>query len=403
MGVMVGGFVALHWISPKELGAWQFALLFEQLLHITRLGVPNAVIRQVPYLLGQKREAEAVEVFQVGLTYMLGCAALMAAAIGIAFWAVPDQAMSREALAALALLAPLNIVVAQLEGVMRGSRALERLIGINFGTSFLAVALLILPAWGGFTGYLGRLITLAAWQVIALALLTPVRIHLRWKPSACRELIRIGFPLYVWNYLSSLATNLLPWYIGWFGGTMMLGLFGPANSLLAALTLVPAAFSVYIGPTQNFGLGAGESTDALVARLKRVFLVTAVGTAAVALVAGLLFQVAVDRWLPQFGTITGIVPLIAILGCIRCYTILQSAIGLFLDRRFIRTNLFFLLGTRIACIIGLAWIEIQSFDQILTAWLIVEVAYLVFLWHQLGAYAKDAHRGGRGAPASGIA
>jgi hypothetical protein len=387
--MMGSGFIALRWISPANLGAWQFALLIEQLLYFLRLGVPNAINRQVPILLGQGRREDSKKVFQQGMTYMLICAGLLIGVILLYLLFGPRlEITQRNALLGLMAIAPLNILVNLFEGIMRGAQTLRK---IGFSYIYLtpvAIISIVLPAYYGFEGYMARLVVIATLQVVIMAFVFPMPLKVSWDIPGYIRLIKSGFPLYVWNYLSTISASILPWYIGIMGGVVMLGQLGPANSLLAFIALVPASISSYFGPSQNFALGEGRDPRILIKRLKRAFIFTLGVTVVVSLFGASLFGYVVRQWLPAYVPITDAVYIIAAIGCARCYVIVQTTIGLFLDWWLIRTSLVVLLLTRAVCIFAIYIYRADSFREILSIWLVGELLYLMFQWWQLAAYTR---------------
>ena len=340
-------------------------------------------------LLGQSKRDESAIVFQLGMTYMLLCAALLSGTVLlILLLAPPLEITQRNALIGLMVSAPLNILVNLFEGIMRGTHTLRKLSLCYIILAPVGVISLALPAYFGFEGYMARLVILAAMQVVLMALVLPLPLHLRWDIHGLYRLIKIGFPLYVWNYLSTMSGSILPWYIGIMGGVVMLGQLGPANSLLACIALVPASFSGYFGPSQNFALGQGREPRFLIQRLKRAFLITLAVTLVVSLFGASIFGYVVHRWLPAYAPITDAVYIIAAIGCTRCYVILQTTIGLFLDWWLIRASLVILLLTRVVCVLAIWLYHANSFREILSIWLVGELLYLMFQWWQLTAYSR---------------
>ena len=386
--LMGGGFVALRWVPPEQLGLWQFALLLEQLLHFVRLGVPNAVNRQVPYLLGQGKPVDASALFHVGVTYVALCGAVLATFVAITlltFEFPPDQ---RSALIAMAACAPLNMLNNSLEGLFRGAQAVKKLTLCNVAMAPVALASLALPAHYGFHGFLGRSVLFCALQTALFLKFAPFAIRCRWEPARVRALIKIGFPLYVWNYLNALSLNLLAWYIGLSAGAVMLGLLGPANGLLSVIALVPAAFGSYLGPLQNYDLGRGTAPASLVARVKRLFLYALGCTALAAMAGGMLLALLVEKWLPAYGAIIDAFWVIAAVGCVRCYVVIQTVVGLFVDWWVVRNNLITLWCTRLAMLFAIWLIDAKSFTTIFSVWLAGESLYLAVQWWQLGVMVQ---------------
>jgi len=385
--MMGASFIALRWVPPAHLGAWQFALLLEQLLHFLRLGVPNAVNRQVPMLLGEGREQESTRIFQLGMTYMLLCGSLLSTVVLFALLFFPDFAhVQRNALIGLAVCAPLNMLVNLLEGMLRGTETIRKLAVCYLVLTPIGVISVELPANYGFEGYLARLCLLAAMQMGVMASVMPLPLRLRWDVAGWFRLIKTGFPLYVWNYLSTLSASMLPWYVGIVGGVAMLGQLGPANSLLALIALVPASFSSYLGPAQNFAFGRGHEPRILVQRLKKSFVITLGVTLVISLCGASIFGPVIRHWLPDYAPITEAVLIIAAIGCARCYVILQTSIGLFLDWWLIRNSLVVSVLARALSIAAIWWLQADTFIEILSIWLVGEINFLLFQWWQLTAY-----------------
>lgn len=265
---MATSLVVLRWITPEQNGVWQTMLVLESYLLAVRLGVPNAMNRHYPFLLGAGEQERAVAVVRSAHAYTLVACAAELVGLVVAWFLLPAGFGWQLALVAFAFYAPATLYRGYLEATFRGGRDFARLARVQLWLIVACVVTVPWVVWWGFPGYLARAAALAVAGIVLLHRERPVRVGPRWDRSIVLMLLVTGLPLFVANYGSGVAATFPRLWLLAEGGERQLGLFTPVAALISLGSLVPSVIGVYLLPRLNHDLGGsgdarGTARDSL--------------------------------------------------------------------------------------------------------------------------------------------
>jgi O-antigen/teichoic acid export membrane protein len=253
---LVSGIVVLRWVPPSLMGVWQIMLLAESYALVLRMGIPNAMNRELPYLLGRGEADRGRQTAATAQLHALVCSILVFAGFTVAGVALGGGAPGWQAAAfARAVSASTNFYIVYLLGTFRSHENFKALAGIQFGQAGMV---LLMPVFTYFWGYEGLCIH-AALQGLALAWLAhawrPLRVRPRFYPQAWSLLWRTGLHLFLTSYILIVVRDLEKIFLVWRGNVEVVGLFTPALAVIHSMEVIPAALSSYIYPRMSFRLG----------------------------------------------------------------------------------------------------------------------------------------------------
>lgn len=261
---MVGGVLALRWIPPELMGAWQAVILAQAYCDFCKLGVLNGMNRELPFRIGQNDGEGALA--SVATTYawlkfgsLLGFVAY--AGIAMANW---DKGQEwRIACLAGSAQWVLNYYSSYVQATLRGGDDFARLSAIQYVSALVSASLFPLVIFLGFDGFCLRAVLQALIMAICL------RSVMRFRPSTgicwheLRRLLLAGFPLFAASYLFQLAMNAERWALLASDNERLLGLFAPVSAVLSAVLVLPNAASMYIYPKLSRELGSHGERERL--------------------------------------------------------------------------------------------------------------------------------------------
>ncbi|MBI4508419.1 MAG: oligosaccharide flippase family protein [Deltaproteobacteria bacterium] len=264
---LLAGVAALRWIPPELMGIWQMMLLAEGYASVLRMGIPNAMNRELPYFLGRGEEERGRQVAATALLHAILTGAMVFAGFAIAGLAI-DSGKPGWQLAALArsIAAGTGFYFSYLTGTFRSNKSFKALAGIQLAQAGLA---LLMPVFAYAWGYNGFCLHAVLQSVILAGIChakRPLRIRPAFHAEAWSLLWRTGFHLFISAYLLTLVRGLENVFLFRRGGEAMVGIFAPALAVSHAMEVLPAALSSYVYPRMSFRFG--ETSDA--SRLSRM-------------------------------------------------------------------------------------------------------------------------------------
>lgn len=261
----LSGFIVLRWLEPESLGTWQSFTVFVGYLQIFTLGVTSGLNRELPYWLGKGDKELGMQRLKTAgyFTTSLSLGLMVTIALlALVFFALNILDLSQTLMMILAFsTGALAIQTNFLGATFRSDQAFDKLSRIQLYNSLLYFTLIPLVYFFELWGYIAYQIALAVALYIGYQLFRPYKVKYNFSKHQFRELVKIGFPMYFWNYLAGSSRSLPRLIIVLFGTPLLVGLFAPAAAINAAILNLPAYTNRYLFPQMSFKFGKNNDVQ----------------------------------------------------------------------------------------------------------------------------------------------
>ncbi|WP_297869153.1 oligosaccharide flippase family protein [uncultured Flavobacterium sp.] len=253
--VTISGIIILRWLDPIDLGQWQSFLVFVGYLQIFTLGTTSGLNREIAFLIGQDKREEALKKLKTVGYYTtalsLGLMVLILL-MGIFFAFFEVFTFEYALMFVLAFsTSSLGIQTSFLGATYRSSSAFVYLGKVQFFTSFLYFLLLPLVYYYDLWGYIIYQVVVALMLYIGYYVFRPYKVKYEFKLVDFKEMVGIGMPMYIWNYLASVSRSIPRLILVAFSGPLMVGLYSPAGSINNAFLALPLYINRYLFPQMS--------------------------------------------------------------------------------------------------------------------------------------------------------
>lgn len=273
---LVRGFALARLLGPALFGIWiqmKIVLLF---LQYAQLGAHEAMLREVPFALGQGERERARRIERVVLAFNLATSAVITGALvaAISVWSRGQPAALRWAWLALAAVYPLSQLYWYLHLKLRAEKRFARVSRIMIGFALLSTVAGVLAAMR--YGIQGFLVALALSFSLILGLAEPGRSPLPrplWDWRTARKLLGTGFPIMASGALLILLWNVDKLAIWWLMPRADLGIYALVAYLLSSILMLPEAVAVVMYPRFVERVARAKSRSALEQHLMRPTLI----------------------------------------------------------------------------------------------------------------------------------
>lgn len=255
----------LRWLEPESLGTWQSFTVFVGYLQILTLGVTSGLNRELPYWLGKGEEELGMQrlrtagyfttTLSVALMLFISLAALILLSLDIL--SIDHALMMILAFTTGALTIQTNFLGA----TFRSDQAFGKLSKIQLYNSLLYFALIPLVYFFELWGYIAYQIALAIALYLGYQLFRPYKVKYSFSKYQFKELVKVGFPMYFWNYLASSSRSFPRLILVLFGSPLLVGLYAPAASINAAMLNLPAYTNRYLFPQMSYKFGKNNDLN----------------------------------------------------------------------------------------------------------------------------------------------
>ncbi len=253
--ITFSGIVILRWLEPIELGKWQSFLVFIGYIQILTLGTTSGLNREIAYLIGKDKLKEGIKKLRtVGYYTTVLSFSLMVLIIGlgIILYFLNIFTLELTIMFILAFLTgSLRIQTSFLGATYRSSSAFLQLSKIQFVVSTLYFILLPLIYYYHLWGYIIYQVTIALALYFAYYNYRPYKVKYKFEKSIFIEMVKIGMPMYIWNYLASVSRSIPRLILLTLGGPLMIGLYSPAGSVNTAFLALPKHVNSYLFPQMS--------------------------------------------------------------------------------------------------------------------------------------------------------
>lgn len=260
---MIVNLITIRWISPEDIGLWNGYFIFVSYVYFIQLGVVNGLSRELPFYLGKKKQNVAVGLARTSLSVVSVNTALVLIFGFFFIWysAVKSASLSNVFYTSISIvvLMALQFYTNYLLSTYRSNNSFKRLTYIYVGMSLFIPVSLLLVLYYNYLGHIIRIPLVALVQLIALHLYRPFKIKPKFKLKFFKLLTSTGIPLFVFGYITGIASTFGRLILLQLGTTLQMGLYSPAIAVNTAMRLIPVTLSQYIYP--KFSYIAGESNS----------------------------------------------------------------------------------------------------------------------------------------------
>lgn len=258
----ISGFVILRWLDPSSLGQWQSFTVFVGYIQILTLGTTSGLGRELPYWLGKSdielgmRRLQTTGYFTTMLSFLI---MVLVVALGLVLFITKKLSLDNTLMLIFAFsTGALSIQTNFLGATYRSAQSFEKLSKIQLFNSSLYFLLLPLIYFFNLWGYIAYQVVLAIALYLGYQLFRPYKIKFKFEISQFKELVKVGFPIYFWNYISGIIRTIPRLILVVFGSPLLVGLYSPAGSINSAMLSLPGYINRYIFPKITFMLGKTE-------------------------------------------------------------------------------------------------------------------------------------------------
>jgi O-antigen/teichoic acid export membrane protein len=298
---IVSGLLILRWLEPAEVGVWQTMLVVQAYLTITRLGIPNAFNREMPFHLGRGETDIARRFAETTLLHAI-VAGLFSFVVLIAAWPffAPRGYTWQWAFPAAALMAACMSYRTYLFATLRSSADFKSVAYIQL---INACTTLLAPVAVWRLGFIGLCLHGAA-EAVAITTLThhirPIRVRPRFHRDALRSLLTTGIHLFITSYLFTAALTFDRVVLLLRGDISLVGLYAPALAVASAMAVLPNAVAIYAYPRLSYAHGEGAPKAELWRITSQSMWVSAVLGIPIALIVVLALPTITRTFVPKY-------------------------------------------------------------------------------------------------------
>lgn len=255
----ISGFIVLRWLEPQSLGQWQSFTVFVGYLQILTLGVTSGLNRELPYWLGKGDvELGMARLKTAGyyITALSLISMLVIVIISLILKLIGVFSLNQSILMIFAFsIGALSIQTNFLGATFRSEQAFDKLTKVQLFNTLLYVFLIPLVYFFELWGYVAYQTLLALALYLGYQHFKPYKVAYSYDKQQLKDLIKIGFPMYLWNYLASISRSIPTLVLVLFGSPLLVGLFSPAGSINAAMMNLPNYTNRYLFPQMSFIYG----------------------------------------------------------------------------------------------------------------------------------------------------
>jgi len=262
---MIAGFIILRWLDPTELGMWQSFSVFVGYLQILTLGTTSGLNRELPYWFGKGKRTLGMKrlktagYFTTKLSFFL---MLIIMSIAIILYALNILTLNYAVIMIFAFsIGALSIQTNFLGATYRSTQSFDKLSKIQFYNSILFFLLLPLIYFFDIWGYIAYQTILTLALYLGYQFFRPFKVEYKFEKEQFIELVKIGLPMYIWNYLASLSRSIPRLILILFGSPLLVGLFSPAGSINSAMLNLPGYINRYLFPKISFQFGKNNDVN----------------------------------------------------------------------------------------------------------------------------------------------
>jgi O-antigen/teichoic acid export membrane protein len=247
----ISGLLVARFVAPDEMGVFLSASLVLTYIPFLTLGTNNGLNRQLPFLLGKgEGNTDTNNLINTAWTFTIGSSVLISSVLLIVsfiFYFSGDFKLSL-AFLAISFVSFFNLLNVLVETIFRAGGYFLKLSRIKLFVAVAAIVSVPFVYFWGFEGLLIRTIFLGVFYLFFLIKLKPVSLKISFFKPSFKELVKIGFPIFIAGYIYSFFISMDRLLIIQHLGTEQLGYYTPALQIKAGLQILPASIFQVLYP-----------------------------------------------------------------------------------------------------------------------------------------------------------
>ena len=268
-------------MDPQELGQWQSFTVFVGYIQILTIGTTSGLNRELPYWLGKGNSEVAIRRLRTAgyfTTFLSLIIMILTILTGSTLYLFDKISLDTSIMLVFAFsTGALTIQTNFLGATFRSSQSFDKLAKIQVFTTLLYFTLLPLIYFFQIWGYIAYQIFIGFALFVGYQLFKPYKVKYKFEIFQFKELVKVGFPIYFWNYIASISRTVPRLILVLFGSPLLVGLYSPAASVNAAMLNLPNYTNRYLFPRMSFKYGqtgdANEVYNYVVRASKVLFIV----------------------------------------------------------------------------------------------------------------------------------
>ena len=293
--------IVARWVGPEEFGIWNALNLLLLYGVLVTLGVPNAMNRDVPLLIGQGDNISAQRVASISFWFVLFSG--IGTGLAISFIAINGR-IAQQYRQPLMWMGPLFFAwqvyqYFQLHLKCNIRFNLMSLQQFVFAALLPVVVLPLARVWR-IPGFIIGQAVVAFVLSVFISRTTSFKIALSWNWRDLLPLTRTGFPIMAAGLLYSLLTSVDRWVILTLLGAEALGHYTLVILCRGILSLLPAVVSQQMYPRMAFRYGQTGNKRSLFPLVIRQSLMGTAVTVPILAIVYVALPFLVDRFLPAY-------------------------------------------------------------------------------------------------------
>jgi O-antigen/teichoic acid export membrane protein len=313
--------IAIKIIGPEKLGLWQAALIVKPYIGFTQLGVTEGLGRQLPFYMG-KNKANRVKKYVANAQFVTSIYTILFFLIAILLALFRAKNLEGQLIYLTAGVFISTMFVDNfLSSTYRSSKSFKDLSKVYIASSIIALLLIPLIIYYGFSGYLILLFIHSLLSTILLIIYRPFKVKSKFLKRIYFDNVKIGFPILSLNYIRNLPDTYPKIFIVFFISTTALGLTAPANAVLTAFSVLPAALAKYLIPTMTFDYAKSNDKTLIWNRIKKIsFYLSLFGMSG--LLSLFIIPDIIENYFPKYEEAIFITILAVIIGFFRMFALI---------------------------------------------------------------------------------
>ncbi len=264
---IIAGLIALKWLLPSELGYFNTFTVMTGYIVLAHIGIPVALSRDLPYLIGKGDKEEALQLAAVSKywTFFISLFFSVIGAIVLLYYLfiVQDYRMVAGIIVIIFQTWQGFFVTKYLKILYRTNKDFNKLSLITLISGVTTFVSIYFIYKYGFYGLCIRAIIIVLIDFIFTWYWRPIRVTMHWDKFIFLKLLKIGFPIFIvtniygkWPLVERTIILLLL-------GTNALGLFTIVFVIGNAFSIFASSISTVLYPTMMIDWGKGMSIGAI--------------------------------------------------------------------------------------------------------------------------------------------
>ena len=263
----IASIIILRWIEPETLGVWHTFIIFVSYTSILNLGVTSGLNRELPFLIGKGENEKGIDKLKTAgyfsniLSYGL---IVISSIIGLILFFLKILNLSELGMMIMSFsIGSISLQSNFLGATFRSNNSFEKLTKLQSITGLMYILLLPVIYYFGIWGYILYEFFLSLFTYLGYYYYRPYKVKYVFSFTEFKALIRIGLPMYFWNYITSISKSVPRLILVLFGNPLLVGLYAPANSINTAMLNLPMYINRYLFPKLSFLYGKNQDANAI--------------------------------------------------------------------------------------------------------------------------------------------